>query len=404
MTAATRIAVATLLAVALAGGAWWALRGADGVAAANADAGDDDVLYWYDPMRPDVHFDQPGRSPFMDMDLVPKRRPNADSGDGVTISPRTIQNLGFRTAEAGILELVPSVTVTGVVAIDERRIAIVTARADGWLESLAVRAEGEAVLKGAALAGLYSPALLVAQEEYLLALRAADHELVPAARQRLASFGVTDRQLTRIAARGVAERTIDLVAPASGVVTRLAARAGSAVTSGVVLMELADLAQVWVLVEVPESQGGGLRPDLPVTVELPGTAATAFAGRLDYVYPVATAVTRTLRARIVVANAGRTLRPGMSARVTIAGEPLRQLAVPTTALLRSGERVAVIVAEGEGRFRPVLVVPGVEAGEHTGIVSGLEEGDRVVVSGQFLIDSEANLRGVLDRLHPGEAR
>jgi Cu(I)/Ag(I) efflux system membrane fusion protein len=359
-----------------------------------------EVLYWYDPMRPEVHFDKPGRSPFMEMDLVAKYRDAGDAG-GVSISPRVAQNLGVRTAPAKAASLAPRVTVTGTVAVDDRRTTVIATRAAGWLEQLEVRAVGDPVVAGQRLAGLYSPELLVAQEEYLLALRSDDTALIPAARRRLELLGVTAAQVARVAARGSAERLIDITAPSGGVVTDLAVRPGSALSAGAPIASIADLARVWVLAEVPESQGAWLSAGQRVAVELAGPGRQEIEGRIDYLYPQLSAATRTVRLRITLSNEGLTLRPGMTTRVTVQGPPRDALLVPTEALIRSGERTALIVADGEGNFHPVAVVAGAEQGEHTEIVSGVRVGERVVVSGQFLIDSEANLRTAFDRLLPG---
>ncbi|MBN8279008.1 MAG: efflux RND transporter periplasmic adaptor subunit [Gammaproteobacteria bacterium] len=369
----------------------------------NAAPAAGDVLYWYDPMRPEVQFDKPGPSPFMDMALVPKYRSSADDG-GITINPRMAQNLGVRTAPAVEATVAPQVTVTGAVGIDERGLAVVTTRAAGWIERLDVRASGDRVTEGQRLAGIYSPDLLAGQEELLLALRTGDDALIPAARRRLELLGMSARQLDGIRRRGTPDRQVDIRAPAGGVVTELLVREGAAVTPGMPLMTLADLSRVWVIAAVPEAQGAWLRVGDSVDVAVTAPGSAPLVGQLDYLYPELSAETRTVRARIVLANDALVLRPGMAVRVTIRGDRRPAIVVPTAALIRSGERTAVILAEGDGQFRPVAVLAGAEQGEQTEIRSGLKAGDTVVVSGQFLIDSEANLRGALDRLLPGEQR
>lgn len=404
MSRRTKIALTTLVLTATGILIWWfARKPALPPAPAQSSAPVTGVLYWYDPMRPEVHFDKPGRSPFMDMDLLPKRGDSAGGGS-VSIDPRVVQNLGVRTAPATQADVAAEITVTGTIAVDERRRTTVSARASGWLERLDVRAPGDTVEMGQRLGGLYSPDLLAAQEEYLLAIRTSDDALIPAARRRLELLGVTTGQLDRITRRGSPDRQIDIVAPTGGIVTELLVREGAAVTSGMPLVELADLSRVWVLAEAPESQGAWLKAGQTVRVELARTGAEPITGRLDYVYPEVSPATRTVRVRIVVPNDGLALRPGQSARVTLHGEPHSALLVPSEALIRSGERTAVILAEGQGRFRPVAVVAGPERGDRTEIRSGLKAGDPVVVSGQFLIDSEANLRGALDRMLPGADR
>ncbi len=381
---------------------WWLNR--DPAQSTPADAAASSagaVLYWYDPMRPEVQFDKPGPSPFMDMALVPKYGASVDAG-GIAINPRMAQNLGVRTTLVVEASLAPSVTVTGTVVVDERRLAVVTTRAAGWIERLDVRAAGDPVTRGQRLGALYSPDVLAAQEEFLLGLRSGDQLLIPAARRRLELLGVTSGQLDRIARRGVPDRQIEIVAPMSGVVTELLVREGASVATGMPIVNLADLSRVWVLAAVPEAQSGWLQAGQSAEVTLASPDSAPIKGRVDYLYPEVSAESRTTRVRIVVQNDSQALRPGMSARVTIQGALRTALVVPTEALIRSGERTAVILAEGEGQFRPVAVTAGLEQGEQTEIRNGLKAGDRVVVSGQFLIDSEANLRGALDRLLPGE--
>ena len=187
-----------------------------------------------------------------------------------------------------------------------------------------------------------------------------------------------------------------------GVVTELLVREGASVAAGMPLVNLADLTRVWVIAAVPEAQGAWLQAGQSAEVTLASAGSAPIKGRVDYVYPALAAETRTTRVRILVQNDRLALRPGMSARVTIQGESRTSLVIPTEALIRSGERTAVILADDEGRFQPVAVTAGLEQGEQTEIRSGLKAGDRVVVSGQFLLDSEANLRGALDRLMPGD--
>lgn len=405
MSSSQKILAVVLLTGAVALG-WWLGRGPQApvpASSAGSKAPAGDVLYWYDPMRPEVKFDKPGPSPFMDMALVPKYGASADDS-GVSINPRTAQNLGVRTTVAKEATLTPRVTATGSIAVDERRINQVVARATGFIESLGVRATGEPVQRGQRLAGLYSPELLAAQEEYLLAVRIDDQPVIAAARRRLELLGVSAAQLDRIRRADAAERQVDVLAPIDGVVTELLVREGAAVNGGMPLMTLADLSRVWIVAEVPQSQGAWLAPGQAAQVTLPAAGQAPVEGQLDYVYPEVSPTTRTLRVRIAVANDTLTLRPGLSVRVDLLGTPRSALLVPSAALIRSGERSAVILAEGEGQFRPVAVVAGLEQGEQTEIIRGLKAGDAVVTSGQFLIDSEANLRGALDRLLPGDSR
>ncbi|MEW6168520.1 MAG: efflux RND transporter periplasmic adaptor subunit [Pseudomonadota bacterium] len=350
-----------------------------------------EVLYWYDPMRPDVHFDAPGKSPFMDMQLVPKYA-EAGAGDGgtvVRIDPAMAQNLGMRTAKVESGTFWQRVDAVGAVAVDERRIVVVEARAAGWVESLEVRAEGDRVSKGQRLAALYSPELYAAMQELELAKDSGDALLIDAARQRLRLLGGS-------AGTG---STSPVHAPQSGVVVDLTVREGAQVAPGTPLMKLADLSKVWVIVEVPEAQAQWVREGRPAEARLRALPGQVLEGSVDYVYPLLDAATRTLRVRLVFDNPDGALRPGMYADVTVFGGAHREvLLAPSEAVIRTGRRNVVIVAEDAGRYRPVEVELGPERNGEIVILSGLEAGQEVVVSGQFLIDSEASLRGAYSRM------
>ena len=376
------------------------------VAGAN-NAGARKPLYWYDPMVPDQRFDKPGKSPFMDMQLVPKYgdEPAASADDaaagsvGLRIDPRTVQNLGIRVANVERGPLARTLRATGVVAVDEHRIESVQVRAAGWVETLAVRAAGDPVRRGALLARVYAPELLAAQQEFLLAQRSGDAALREAAKSRLALFGLSSSQIERVAAHGQAERGVDYHAPFDGYVMELGARQGAAVTPGMTLFQLASLDTVWVNVEVPEAQAAWINAGDRATLELPSRPGESRPGKVEYVYPELTAGTRTQKLRVQIDNRGGALRPGMYASVTLTGAPRAEaLTVPSEAVIRTGTRSVVLVAEAQNRFRPVAVKIGAEAGDRSEVLEGLTEGQQVVASGQFLIDSEASLRSALDRL------
>ncbi|MEO8224757.1 MAG: efflux RND transporter periplasmic adaptor subunit [Gammaproteobacteria bacterium] len=386
------------LAVLLAAGAsFWLGRQSrsDRGPAAAADG----ALYWYDPMRPDQHFEQPGKSPFMDMQLVPKY---AEAGDTAVISidPRTAQNLGVRTAPVRQGPLPTSVQANGAVEADERRIEVVQSRTTGWVERLEVRAVNDPVHRGQLLAAIYSPDLLAAQQELLLALRAgAAGGLVAGARQRLSLLGLSDRQISHIERTGQADRRVAFYAPIDGIVAELGVRQGMQVNPGMTLFKLVDLSSIWITAEIPEARVSGVAVGQPATAHVAALPGQVFGGEVDYVYPEVMAETRTLKVRIALRNPGLLLKPGMFASVTVGSGAQREtLLVPSEAVIRTGSRDVVILAEGDGRFRPVSVVVGLEAGEQTEIRAGVKAGQLVVTSGQFLLDSEANLRGALERL------
>ena len=408
-----------LIAVALAIGAYWAgqrsarheAQVAPAVApgTAPATAAERKVLYWHDPMVPQQKFDKPGKSPFMDMQLVPVYADEKQAESGVSVSAQAQQNLGVRVAPAEITGMAPELRATGYVQADERAMARAEVRSTGWVEKLHVRALNDPVRAGQVLAEIYSPDVLAAQEEYLLTRRmaqanAGDATLAQAARRRLELLGMPQEGIARLDAGGAAERRVPLLAPISGVVSELAVREGAMVQAGAAAFTITDLSTVWVSIEVPEARGAVLRQGVSATATVRTLPGKTFAGRLDYVYPEVNAQTRTLRARIALANPGLALKPGMFADVQLASGARKSLTVPTEAVIQTGTRSVVILAEG-GRFRPAQVRVGVEAQGRSEILEGLKAGEQVVVSGQFLIDSEAGLRGALERLQApaGEA-
>jgi Cu(I)/Ag(I) efflux system membrane fusion protein len=266
-----------------------------------------------------------------------------------------------------------------------------------------VRALGDPVRKGQLIAGVYSPELYSAQEELLLAAKSADAGLVAASRQRLLLLGMHEEQVDAVLASGRAERRTRVVAPSGGVVLELNAREGQKVMPGMPIARIGDLSRVWVTVEVPESLASWVKPRGRAEATLTALPGRMFEGQVDYVYPGLDTATRTLRARLVFANKDGALKPGMYANVSIlAGTQQDALQVPTEAVIRTGRRTVVIVAEGEGRFRPAEVTLGPEHEGTIVVLAGLEEGQQVVTSGQFLIDSEASLRGLYQRIE-GEA-
>lgn len=365
------------------------------------------VLYWYDPMRPTVHFDKPGPSPFMDMALVPKYAASAAPADKnmpattIDIDPRMVQQLGMRTVAVERGTFWQRIDTTGAVTLDESRTQVVEARATGQVRRLHVRSIDAPVRAGDVLLSVYAPELLAAQEELLISTRSGDAELLSATRERLTLLGISPAQIKAVEKNDRATQQVALLSPISGIVTELNVREGSQVAPGMVLARIAALDRVWVMVDIPEAQIAWLHGKRPAEVRLTAFPQRVFAATVDYVYPQLDAATRTLRARLVIDNRDLLLRPGMYASVTVFGGPRHDvLLVPDEAVIRTGQRNLVIVAEGAGRFRPVTVTAGAERNGMTVIESGLDAGVQVVVSGQFLLESEANLQGVLQRLAP----
>jgi len=361
------------------------------------------VLYWHDPMVPGQKFDKPGKSPFMDMDLVPVYADEAQAEGGVAVTPGVQQNLGIRVAEVHKGALARTLDVVGNVAFNERDLVLLQARSSGYVEKLFVRAPLDPVRKGQALFQLYVPDWIAAQEEYLAVKRmpagADTAGLLDAALQRMRLAGMTEGQVRQVSTRSQISPRITVTAPVDGVVSELSVREGMTVTLGTPLFRINGLRTVWVNAEVPEGSAAQVQPGMAVRATSPAFPGTEFSGKVEALLPDVNAATRTLKARIELANPGGKLVPGMFATIHMAPAKSREtLLVPSEAVIQTGTRTVVILASGEGKFASAEISTGAEANGQTEVVKGLSEGQRVVASGQFLIDSEASLRGALQRL------
>jgi Cu(I)/Ag(I) efflux system membrane fusion protein len=378
-------------------------RAAQDAASAGMDQPGRKILYWHDPMVPGQKFDKPGKSPFMDMDLVPVYADQNGAAGGVNIAPGVQQNLGIRVVEVRKGSLTNSLSVVGNVAFNERDLVVLQARSSGYVEKLLVRAPLEPVREGQALFQLFVPDWVAAQEEYLAIKRMPAGPdtagLLDAALQRMRLVGMTEAQIRQVSVRSQISPRITVTAPVSGVVSELAAREGMAVTMGTPLLRINGLDTVWVNAEVPESAAAQVRPGMAVRATSPAFPGKEFSGKVEAVLPEVAASTRTLKARIALANPGGKLVPGMFATIRMTPAQSREtLLVPSEAVIQTGARTVVVVAAGEGRFSAVEIVAGAEANGQTEVIEGLSAGQKVVASGQFLIDSEASLRGSLQRL------
>ena len=364
------------------------------------------VLYYHDPMVPGNKFDKPAKSPFMDMMLVPVYADSDGDGSKVTVSPRIQQNLGVRTAVVTEGTLSPQVSAVGSIAFNERDQVIVQARATGYVERLHVRATLDRVAKGQALAELYVPDWIAAQEEFLSVRRMQGTDLaslVDGARQRMRQVGMSDAQIALVDNSGRPQPRFTLLAPISGVVTELMAREGMTVAPGATLFRINGVSTVWANAEVPESQSALLRPGARVQARSAAAPGVTFDGKLQAIVPEVNQTTRTLKARVELANSNGALVPGMFVQMQFMDmRDQKALLVPTEAIIQTGKRTVVMLAEqgdNSDRFRPVDVEIGIESGGQTEVKRGLQLGQRVVVSSQFLIDSEASLKGVEARLN-----
>jgi len=399
--------IVLLLAIVGASAIWWTRHDAgqgsrarttvDGVV---QDASGKRVLYWHDPMVPGKKFDRPGKSPFMDMQLVPKYADDRD-GSGIQIAPGLAQNLGIRVGAAARGTFGADLQALGRVAFDEHDIRAVQTRVGGFIERLYVRAVGDRVTAGQKVAEVYAPDLLAAQNE-LLALNALSgmpdlDALKAAARERLKLLGMNAAEIEAVENTGVAHRRIGVYSPIAGIVQDLGMREGAQAMPGQTLLQVAGLNRVWVLAELPERDLGRVRNGQAATVRFDALPNARFTGKVQYIYPKLDQAARTGQVRIELANAKALLRPGMYAQVSLAAEKREALTVPSEAIIATGTRAVVIVREAGG-FRPAEVKTGSETDGRTEILAGLKPGEEVVLSGQFLIDSEASLKGVLARL------
>lgn len=398
------LAAVSLLAVLIAGGGFYVGRKTGSspetpMASASAPASGSDsrkILYWHDPMVPGPRFDKPGKSPFMDMQLVPVYADSDPGAGGVKINPGVQQNLGIRYATVRRAELSSSFDAIGAVQFDERLNVAVQTRVAGYVERLSVRAPMERVRKGQALATIFAPDWLGPQNELLALQRAGvSPDLITAARERMRAMSIPPELIRQSEQAGTAQARFVLTAPASGVIAELGAREGVAVTPGMTLFRIAGLEKVWAVAEVPEAQAVRLSPGQKVKAVLQADASQSFDGELKEILPEVSTSTRTLKARFEVDNAQGKLTPGMLLRLQVAGARSSRLVIASEAVIRTGKRAVVIVRKDTGAFEPRDVSLGADLGDDIEILQGLTEGEQVVASGQFLIDSEARLRSVL---------
>jgi len=367
-----------------------------GLLAADNEKG---ILYWVAPMDPNFRRDKPGKSP-MGMDLVPVYADDNAQVDTVSIKPEVVQNLGVRTAKAERTQLWRGIDTVGYVDYDESRVSHIHLRTEGWIENLAVKSEGARIKKDERLFDLYSPELVNAQKEFVTALSSGNKSLIRASKSRLAALGVSDSQIKQIEKTRQTRQQISVYAPQDGVVSSLMVREGMFVKPSVNVMSLGDLSSVWLLAEVFERQAQWVRDGQAAEVRLSYVPGHVWQGKVEYIYPSLDPKTRTLKVRLRFENHDEGLKPNMYANVRIFGGPKENIVViPLEGLIRTGREERVIIDLGEGRFEARDVVSGIESGDYVEIMQGVEEGEHVVTSGQFLIDSEASMRAGIKRMH-----
>lgn len=360
-------------------------------------------LYWVAPMDPNYRKDKPGKSP-MGMDLIPvydKPESASDSGPGtITVSPEVVNNLGVRTAVSAMAKMHFEVRTVGYVDYNEDEIVHVHPRVEGWVEKIHIKAEGEPVKKGDPLYELYSPALVNAQEEYLFALSRGNRDLIRGAEARLRALQVPQRTLDELRKTREVRQAVTFYSPQSGVVDNFNIREGMFVKPGMTLMSIGALDEVWVEAEVFERQASVISAGLPVSMQSDFLPGERREGVVDYVYPVLDPVTRTLKVRMRFDNKDRQLKPNMFTEVVIhKHENEASLTVPKEAVIRGAESNRVVLALGSGRFKSIAVKTGRSDGKLIEILQGVNAGEEVVTSAQFLLDSESSKTSDFKRMH-----
>jgi len=398
-------AAAALLGAGYVAGTHRSTMGDESAVAATASSDRTDpktgrkVLYWHDPMVPNQHFDKPGKSPFMNMQLEPVY---ADEGGstGIKIDPGLQQNLGIRYATVRRQETTEGFDAVGTTQFDESKADVVQSRVTGYIDHLYASAPMQRVTKGAPIASLFVPDWLAPQEEYLALKRGGmDDGMLAASRARMRAMSIPDGMIASLDRTGKAQTHITLSAPETGVLTELNVRDGAMVSPGQTLAKVSGLDRLWLVVEVPEALALQVRPGMSVDAVSAGDPAQHFTGHIREILPGISASSRTLQARLEIDNADFRLTPGMLMRARVgAAKRVSRLLVPSEAVITTGKRSVVIVRNSDGGLQPVSVTIGNDTGDDTEVTNGLTEGQQVVASGQFLIDSEASLKSVLPKL------
>lgn len=365
-----------------------------------------EIIYWVAPMDPNYRSDEPGKSP-MGMDLIPVYAGDKIEGEEsvVTIAPHVVQNMGVKSEPVMMGTLSSSIETVGFVAINEELTSHIHVRSSGWIEDLRIKSEGERVEEGDLLFRFYSPDIANAKSELIRAINSGNRALIDASKSRLRSLNVPQTQIENIITSGQADELVNVYAPQNGIIAALNVAEGMHIQPGTTVMSLADLSRLWVNAEVFEDEVAWLKDGGHASVHVPFMPERSWHGMVDFVYPTINERTRTVRARLVFDNADLALKPGMYAEVSIDVAPIQHaLTISRSALIQTGSSNRVILDMGAGMFRPVEVTTGAESGPHIQVLSGLKAGDRVVTSGQFLIDSEASLSGSFLRMQPNEAK
>ncbi|ENV58788.1 hypothetical protein F951_00050 [Acinetobacter soli CIP 110264] len=405
--AVTVIGVATISLVAGGGAGYWIAHQKDNPQSTLAGQQQDaKVLYWYDPMKPEQHFDKPGKSPFMDMQLVPKYADENtamtdESRPTVKIDPSLQQNLAIRYGTVEQAVIGNAMFTNGILQANERQTAILQTRASGFVQRVYGHAVGDMVTEGSPIADISIPEWTGEQTEFLAVLRTGDRSLIQASRQRLQLLGIPQNVIHQVERTRRVQSNITLQAPISGFIDSLEVRNGMALAMGQTLATIKGINPIWLEAAVPEKQIAGIKRGMSVEANF-AAFSQKVTGKVIDILPTLDTTSRTIKVRIELPNPSGQLKPGMFASVNIINNPQSSLVVPEQAVIRTGTRNVVIVGREQGRFEPVVVQLGQSDGNKIAVLQGLKAGQRVVISGQFLIDSEANLQGILDKLNTGQ--
>ena len=415
MNKSTLLITAIALAIGAGAGYQFAKRGTPAVADASQEAVKRQPLYYRNPMNPEITSKVPAKDS-MGMDYIPVYAdddPEDAPAGTVRIDPVTLQSIGVRTTRVERRTLGRAINTVGRVDYDEQRLFRLHPKTEGWVEELLVDTTGAKIRSGDILMSIYSPRLVSTQQEYLLALknlealqastyedvRRGAQELLDTSLERLRFMDVPEHQIDELRATREVKKQLHIHAPANGIVTSVGARNGQFITPKDLLYTIADLKQVWVLVDIYEDELPWVRVGDRADMTVRAVPGEIFSGELTYIYPYAESKTRTVKARLEFDNSGLRLKPDMFANVSIrAGARQDVLGVPSEAIVRSGLREKVFVVREAGKFEPREVVTGISSEGFTEVREGIEAGERVVVSAQFLIDSESKLREATEKM------
>jgi Cu(I)/Ag(I) efflux system membrane fusion protein/cobalt-zinc-cadmium efflux system membrane fusion protein len=385
----------------------------EGIIEAKKSNGERKILYWQAPMNPSEIYDKPGKSA-MGMDLIPVYDDQVSAGSAVKIDPVTVQNMGVRTAMVKKTDFDRSIRTVGKIDYNEKNIFIVSSKISGWIEKLFVDYTGKKVRKGQPLLEIYSPDLVTTQQEYLLALknkklvdesqfasiREGANSLLNSTHQRLRYWDIPESEINRLKESGQVRKSLTLESPANGIVVHKNAIDGLHIIEGMSLYQIADLSTIWVYVSIYDNEVPWVRVGQKATMELSYTPDKILEGKVVYIYPYLDEKARDVKVRLEFNNPGLELKPGMYANVWIKTPAIKDaIVVPSEAVIRSGHRNIVFVTRGEGRFEPREVRIGEESDDgKIRIISGLSENDQVVISAQFLLDSESRLQEAIQKM------